>query len=231
MSVAVIIPTIGSLLLNRAVQSVLNQTTSRQVHCYVVVDGQENVHCISTLNNCSRVHVCILPRNVGKNNFYGHRVYAAFTHLIDTDYVVYLDEDNWMEPDHIEKCLCVCEEQTLDWVFSLRNIYIQGFDAMLCRDECESLGNRPSVHGYNLVDTNCYFLRTAAAIQVASAWHGQWGQDRVFFKVLSDAFPKFACTDLYTVNYTAKDSLRPFFVLGNSFLQSNTHAKSKDISK
>lgn len=218
MSVSVIIPTIGTRTLNRAVQSVLNQTYTN-ILCYVVVDGVEHMDRVKI---DERAHVCVLPSNVGKNNYYGHRIYAAFSHLVDTDFIMYLDEDNWMEPCHIESCVRACQDNGCDWVYSLRNIYIEGHDAMLCQDKCESLGKQPSVYGYNFVDTNSFFLRTAAAIQVCGAWHGQWGQDRVFYTAVSSAFPNFMCTGSYTINYTCKENFRVFFVLGNTMAKNET---------
>ncbi len=95
MSVTVIMPTTGEPELKDAIRGVMNQ--SYESKCYVIADGPK-AHSktrIITDDFLSRKNLerCFLPLNVGANGFYGHRIYAAFTHLIDTKYVVYLDQD------------------------------------------------------------------------------------------------------------------------------------------
>ena len=148
MSATVIMPTTGSPELEDAVGSVLKQTYDTK--CYVVADGVQS-HSktrIITDNFLSRKNLekCFLPINVGANGFYGHRVYAAFTHLIDTDYVLYLDQDCWFEPDHVEKCIKTIEENDLDWSYSLRKICDKDGN-YICNDDCESLGKWQTYHG------------------------------------------------------------------------------------
>jgi hypothetical protein len=190
-----------------------------------VIDGQSHADDVTALlrdddiGTDPRLVVCVLPINVGSNWMYGHRVYAAFTHLVNTKFVVYLDEDNWFLPTHIHACLEACGDE-YDWVYSLRNIYVN--DTFLCKDDCESVGMWPSIYGYNLVDTNTYFLRTSIAIKVASSFHGGWGQDRIMYTALSRGFPKFVCTGKYTVNYSAKEKLTDFFLIGNEQTNGNT---------
>ena len=90
MSATVIIPTTGSPEVKTAVESVLNQTYPTE--CYVVIDGDEHLdktlQILGSAVDDKRVHICSLPINVGAKGFYGHRVYAAFTHLINTEFVV-----------------------------------------------------------------------------------------------------------------------------------------------
>jgi len=202
MTATVIIPTTGSPELKDAVQSVLEQTY--ETKCYVVADGVQS-HSktrIITDDFLSRKNLdrCYLPINVGAKGFYGHRVYAAFTHLIDTEYVLYLDQDCWMEPEHVETCINTIKEKKLDWTYSLRKIHDKDGN-YITNDDCESLGKWQTYHGINHIDTNCYCLKTEVAIKLAQVWHGGWGQDRVWFSALSQYFPNFDCTGKYTVNY------------------------------
>jgi hypothetical protein len=178
MSATVIIPTTGSPEVKTAVESVLNQ--SHPTKCYIVIDGDENVEktleVLDSTVNDERVHICSLPINVGAKGFYGHRVYAAFTHLIDTEYVGYLDQDNWLYRSHVENCIKTINSTNLDWCYSLRQIYNkQG--KMVAFDDCESLGIWPTYHGHHHIDTNCYFIKTDVAINLASVWLGGWGLD------------------------------------------------------
>ena len=229
MSATVIIPTTGSPELKDAVASVLNQTY--ETKCYVVADGVQH-HSktrIITDNFLERKNLerCFLPINVGANGFYGHRVYAAFTHLVNTDYVLYLDQDNWLEPNHVMSCVKTIEDIGVDWCYSLRNIY-EG-DKFICHDDCESLGKWKTYHGMNHVDTNTYCLKTDIAIKLASAWHGGWGQDRVFLGAISQYFPKFECSGEYTVNYrvagNAGSVTKDFFINGNAVMSEKYNGK------
>lgn len=225
MSATVIIPTTGSRELHTAIKSVLDQTYDTK--CYVVCDGPEFVYGVKNHIKQFEKHpkykniiFCSLPINVGSNGFYGHRVYAAFTHLVDTQYVMYLDQDNWLKPNHVMECIRTIEDKGLDWCYSLRDIY-EG-EEFICHDDCESLGRWQTYHGLNHIDTNTYCLKTEIAVKLASAWHGGWGQDRVFLSAISHHFKKFDCSQEYTVNYRVagnKGSVtKEFFINGNKIM-------------
>jgi len=226
MSATVIIPTTGSPELEDAVRSVLNQ--SYETKCYIVSDGVQH-HSktrIITDNFLERKNLerCFLPINVGANGFYGHRVYAAFTHLIDTDYVLYLDQDCWFDSNHVQSCIETIEKNNLDWSYSLRKVYNKEGE-YICNDDCESLGKWKTYHGVNHIDTNCYCIKTSVAIKLAQVWHGGWGQDRVFLSVLSQHFPKFECTGEYTLNYKVDGN--PGSVNAEFFFNGNEVMKQK----
>lgn len=222
MTATVIIPTTGADTLGQAVTSVLSQTYPTR--CYVVVDGADNSLAVDLINDFKKeklVDIAVLPVNVGANGFYGHRIYAAFTHLVNTEYLCYLDQDNWFEPNHVETCIQTLRDKNLEWCYSLRNIY--SGNKFECQDNCESLGKYPSYHGINHIDTNSYFLRRELVLQLASVWHGGWGQDRVFYSVIRDMLPKYNCTGLYTLNYrvggNAGSVTAEFFHNGNQIQQ------------
>ena len=170
---------------------------------------------------CDNLNVCYLPINVGANGFYGHRIYAAFTHLIDTPYVLYLDQDCSFQSHHVQSCIQTIEEKNLDWSYSLRQIYDKDGN-YICNDDCESLGKWQTYHGVNHIDTNCYCIKTEVAIKLASVWHGGWGQDRVFLQAITQHFPKWDCTNEYTVSYRVdggKGSVNEeFFIKGNEVM-------------
>jgi glycosyltransferase involved in cell wall biosynthesis len=223
MSATVIIPTTGARELRDAIESVINQT--QETKCYVVADG-EHTHgkvrtIVSEYGGNKNVMSCYLPLNVGANGFYGHRVYAAFTHLIDTDYVMYLDQDNWLEPNHVKESIKTIKENNWDWCHSLRNVYSKD-SKFVCHDDCESLGKWQTYHGVNHVDTNTYCIKTDVAIKLAQVWHGGWGQDRVFLSVINQHFPKWGCTGQYTVNYRVDGGQgsvnSDFFINGNKVM-------------
>ena len=225
MSATVIIPTTGSSDLEQALNSVLNQTYSTKA--YVVIDGIENYEKVDKilyhmkLPDMSKFNICVLPENVGANGFYGHRIYAAFTHLISTDYVLYLDQDCWMEPNHVESLVNTIESNNLEWAYSLRNI-CESDGSFTCQDNCESLGPKWPIMGYRHVDTNCYCIKTEVAIRLAQVWHGGWGQDRVWYQVLSQNFPNYDVTGKFTVNYRVGGNdgsvKKEFFEYGNKIM-------------
>ena len=225
MSATVIIPTTGVPELKDAVESVLKQTYDTT--CYVVIDGEENADKVYNLlydiekSWTNKLIVANLPINVGAKGFYGHRVYAAFTHLVNTEYVLYLDQDNWFEPNHIESCVKTIEQDKFDWSYSLRNIYNKD-KTFLTTDDCESLGRWPTYHNNNHIDTNCYCIKTKVAASIANAWHGGWGQDRVFFSALSRYYEQFDCSKEYTVNYRVDGGQgsvnADFFINGNAVM-------------
>lgn len=224
-SATVIIATTGSNELKIAIDSVLNQT--HPTKCYVVCDGniyKNNVdNVLKTYNNddIKKIDVCYLPINVGANGFYGHRVYAAFSHLINTKYVMFLDQDNFLEKDHIRYCIETIEKNDLDWCYSLRNICKKN-GVFFCKDNCESLGKWKTYHNLNHVDTNTYFLKTKIAIQFGNNFHGGWGQDRILYKILSEHCPKFDCTKKFTINYRVGGNTNSvnldFFINGNKIM-------------
>ena len=101
-SVAVITPTVGTKHLDKNLWSVSNQSYDKIKH-YVVIDGpnfkDDTERILDSYNN---KFVLQLPENTGANNYNGHRIYGSVPFLVDADYVIFLDEDNWIEPNHVE---------------------------------------------------------------------------------------------------------------------------------
>jgi glycosyltransferase involved in cell wall biosynthesis len=193
-TVTVITPTIGSPKVLDAILSVKNQTYGYIDHL-IVVDGPD--HQKKFLHNfaydddlLNHVTLTTSPYNTGGvgDGFYGHRIYAAYPHLINSDYIFFLDEDNWYAPDHIENLVKVLEQN--DFAYSLRQIYDVDKN-YLCDDNCESLGKWPIyfTHGKEesfLVDTSSFAFRREFLIQVSQFWHHGWGGDRHFLYAVKD---------------------------------------------
>jgi glycosyltransferase involved in cell wall biosynthesis len=200
MRVAVVTPTIGSEHLKKCLESVDNQTYDNLTH-YVFMDGINYWKDIDdVVEGNEKVRVVKLEDNVGKG-WYGHRVYAACSFLVNADVICYLDEDNWYDPCHVEKLVKKIKEGN-DWAYSLRKIYDKSGE-FLCEDNCESLGKWPvyfnsAVHH---IDTSSFAVKRDVAIQVGHSWYGQWGADRKFFYTLQKYFPKYECTGAHTMCY------------------------------
>jgi hypothetical protein len=229
MSATVIIPVTGAPEGRTAIESVLKQTYE-DTTCYVVCDGAEHYGKVSEMVRelGGKIKLASLPINVGAKGFYGHRVYAAFTHLVNTEYVMWLDQDNWLGDRHVQTCIETIQRRNLDWCYALRQIRDKAGN-FVCFDDCESLGKWPTYHGINHIDTNSYCVKTDIAIKIAQVWHGGWGQDRVFLNAIAQHFPKWDCTNEYTVNYRVdggKGSVTAdFFINGNEVMMKKYDGK------
>ena len=184
--VTVITPTIGSPKLLDAITSVLNQTY--KCNHVIVVDGRDYANQVLNIIDPRLVNIVVSPENTGKTggNFYRHRIYAAYPHLINSDYILFLDEDNWYEPNHVETLIETIESKNLDFSFSLRKIF-NSERTYLLDDNCESLGKWPifmsrhSPHGLQyLIDTSSFCFRREFIQKTCHHWHAGWGGDRQY---------------------------------------------------
>jgi hypothetical protein len=180
----------------------------------------------------------VLPYPTGTDRYNGHRVYGGTTYFADGDYHLWLDDDNVLEPDHIEKLVKLVQENNLDWAYSLRKI-IDKDGNVLCLDDCESLGMWASIlHPQDFfVDVNCYFVKKQVAVQITPVWYrkfrepGQMEIDRAIAAVLMHPNNKlkFDCTRDYTVRYrvgnTGLSVQAEFFLKGNEAMLQRHNGK------
>ena len=233
MKVSVITPTTGNPFLADCIASVRNQTYKNIEHL-VVVDGQsrwqqaDEMLKVLEFPNGSNEHICILPYPTGTDRYNGHRVYGAATYFADGDYHIWLDDDNMLEPDHIEKLVTLVQQKNLDWAYSFRKI-IDKDSNVICLDDCESLGMWASIlHPEDyFVDVNCYFVKKQVAVGMSPVWYrkfrepGQMEIDRAIAAVLmhQNNKMKYDCTRDYTVKYrvgnTGLSVQAEFFLKGN----------------
>lgn len=197
----------------------------------LVIDGiqfYQKIHDeIASKNEFLDVGLALVPFNTGGNGFYGHRIMAAFSHLHDFEYTLFLDEDNWFEPNHVESLINTIEKENYYFSHSFRNIYDKEGN-FICLDECESLGLTPSVGGYHLVDTSSYCFKTSFLIKVAQRWHKGWGADREFFNTMMSMESlrnKFNSSGLHTLNYrlggNPNSVSKDFFIEGNKLMRTS----------
>jgi glycosyltransferase involved in cell wall biosynthesis len=234
-SVTIITATTGHRFLSRCLNSIQNQTFARREHV-VVSDGLEHREkvdqAIATLTEIRNgISVLSLPYPTGKQGWCGHRIYAAMSLLCNAEFVCFLDDDNWFEPDHIASLVAGIRADNAMWGFSLRRI----FDAngnFVALDNCESLGNLHPVFlddSDRLIDTNCYLLRREVAVACAPIWYRPaiptegLPADRTVTQFLLKEFPRVHCTRRHTANYTAgsnSNSVKPdYFIKGNQLMQ------------
>ena len=220
--VAVVTPTIDSKHLKQCLESVNNQTYKNLTH-YIFIDGcQYEPKVKELIKDFPKTRYVELEENVGKG-WYGHRVYAACSFLVNADIICYLDEDNWFEPCHVKKLVEKIEAGN-DWAYSLRKIYDKEGN-YICDDNCESLGKWPVYFNNQVfhIDTSSFAIKRDVAVRIGHAWYGQWGADRQFFSNLSKHFPKFDCTNAHTSCYRLDGNpnsvTKEFFDKGNSVME------------
>lgn len=218
MKIAVVTPTIASKHLKQCLESVKNQTYKDLTH-YVFIDGKE-YHIDAQIETLKydNVKSVILEENVGKG-WYGHRVYASCSFLVNADIICYLDEDNWYDEDHVQSLVDTINRGN-QWAYSLRKIFDKDGN-YLCEDNCESLGKWPVYFNDDVfhIDTSSFAIRRDVAVCVGHSWYGQWGADRQFFHTLKKHFTKFDCNRKHTLNYRLdgnENSVKEeFFIEGN----------------
>lgn len=185
------------------------------------------------------VKIFKLPARTGNDNWNGHRIYAAMSFLSNSSHVSFLDDDNWLEPNHVSSVVNTLLRGTYDMVFSLRKIREHSGE-FICDDLCESLGN----HHHSVLDqsdffcdTSCMTLSRHVAADLAHLWNvrarepGKIEADRAVSRA---ALLRKHCvgTRCATVNYRlggAPHSVKAkFFEEGNRAMQNIGSAWSPD---
>ena len=250
--VTVLTATTGRTDLARCIESVRQQTYQNIEHI-VIVDGPEAERRYMSLdywkhdnpdgywNTKSSVkdydlQVVELSKSIGKDRWNGHRIYASSTYMADGEYVCFLDDDNLFKPDHIQSLVNVIEKQFRDWSYSFRSI-IDERGIEILKDDCESLGQWPSVCGPTdyFIDVNCFMLPIKMAVEITPHWYrkfrepGQPEVDRVLTHVLRTRWPNFDCNYKYSVDYKVSGaalSVQPeFFIHGNKAMLQRYNGK------
>lgn len=206
--VTVVTPTIGSVHVRQAIESVQAQTYPHVRHL-VVVDGAEHrsqVEAALPRAPARPLDLVVLPATIGGGGFNGHRVYGAAPYLVESRFVAFLDEDNWLDPDHLEAVMAGITSAGAAWGFSLRRIVDEG-GRFLFDDDCESLGSVASWldASVNLVDANCYVLRRDLALETSLVWYrrapDETSPDIELCRRLLREWPRCAAVGRPTVNY------------------------------
>ncbi len=223
--VTVITATTGSDYLAKNIESVAKQTY-KDVQHLIVVDGE---HHYSKAKNhiIENNDVLVLPYATGTEQYNGHRIYGGCTYFAKGDYIIYLDEDNWIDDNHVQSLIDISDKESFSC--SLRKITDMDGN-YICNDDCESLGNWKSVIGDYFVDVNCFFLPKIIALQLTPLWFrrarhpdDQPEVDRILTSTLKDNKIRCNVTGLHTVNYRAgnrADSVQPaFFIEGNRLMK------------
>jgi glycosyltransferase involved in cell wall biosynthesis len=207
-TVAVVTATTGRKELQQAIDSVRAQTYP--CRHYIFADGYQ-----TSLFEFIMEHeeVYELPVRTGGNGMMNGGIVAASAFLVQEDLICWLDDDNWFEPDHIEKLVEAKGDKP--YAYSLRALRnVDG--SFFANDDFESIGP----HG-GFIDLNCYLMERNIAVQIAPLWYKTTGElmigDRFVYQALRQNNLESACSGLYSLNYrlNEKRDLRGFFFEGN----------------
>jgi len=209
-TVAVVTATTNRATLKQAMESVDEQTYPC-TH-YVIIDGVRGNDTMSYDDPPNR-HILRLPKATGKNGIMNGAICAMAPYICTEDYICYLDDDNWFEPNHVESLMDVIGNNA--YAYSLRNL-IWPTNKFYARDDGESLG-----HYGDLVDVNCYMFKREVCAGIAPLWYKTTGDlmigDRYVWEALRQNNTPWAASGKYTVNYriSANKDMRGFFFLKN----------------
>jgi hypothetical protein len=210
----VITPTTGTPWLSEAIRSV--QAQDKPCKHLVVIDGREYaVKAERILGDLDFMgDVIVLPENTGRMyqgvpSWNGHRIYSAIPKLVNTEYVSFLDEDNWYEPHFVRTVETIAEEGEWDVVTCRRHLWHDG--THLGVDDFESVGKNR--FGYILWDTNTLFFRTFVYCQsLATGFFNSREADRKVSELIMRTIGKHRDLQQPLVNYRVRAKLLPFFL-------------------
>lgn len=214
-SVTVITSSIGRPELRQAIESVRSQSYTGVVRHHVYVNGPRfHEAARAILRDYPDVHAVYLPEETGDYG-YGTKdeprgsmadVFAAAPYLTRSDWVFFLDDDNFYEPDHIESIMSFAQANELTWAYSLRRL-VDHAGEYICDDDWCSLGAylpRLGTEGTRIIDNSCFAVSRRLAQLNALAWTAlPIVADRCFQMALTEGKHRgrHGCTGRPTVNY------------------------------
>lgn len=207
-SVAIITCTTGRDTLQQAIDSVHAQT--HPCGHYVFFNGPPPPDLLVNLSGIYPIH---LPKNTGGNGIMNGGVCAAAAYLVTEDYLCFLDDDNWFDPEHVESLVKAAKAKDAPYAYSLRKL-INPDGSFWMDDYSEATG-----HYGGLADVNCYLLHRKLALGIAHLWHQTDGSqmvgDRYVWAALQQNNIAWAATWKHTVNYRVPARWRHSIFLGN----------------
>lgn len=181
--VSVVMPSIGRRDIIKAVESIYLQENVGRVQVLIGIDKPQ--HDFSFLYDF--LGQC--PKSISVNVLYpgystsvrhggvilakdGGALRASLTHLANSKYVAYLDDDNWWGNNHLSTLLNAVKDKA--WAYSLRYFVHPITKTQICIDEWESVGPGKGVFHKKFggfVDPNCLIINKFLCWQCISLWN------------------------------------------------------------
>lgn len=213
MTVTVITSTIGRPELRQCLESVRSQTYKAN-HLVFVNGLRFHESAREMLKDFPEVQAIFLLDETGNYNGYPScgGVFAGAPYLTSADWIFYLNDDDFYDPNHVESVMDHVKANDLKWAYSLRRLVTVDGKA-ICDDDWCSLGHYP-IFGTTefVVDNSCFAVSRALAERYGRAWTVETILgDRYFLMALKESGARYGCTGLSTVNYrigtgTAKET-------------------------
>lgn len=204
MQITVITSTIGRPELKQCIESVQAQTYPHIKHMVFVNGPKYGNKAAHILSQYRRVNAIYLPEETGDYGMGGSMadVFAAAPFLTNSDFIFYLDDDNFYAPNHVESVMDMIVGNNLEWAYSLRKLVSPSGDFIADDNWC-SLGHYPIISTTDyLVDNSCFAVSRKLATRYGLAWTARpFVSDRCFCMALKESGARCGCTGLYTVNY------------------------------
>lgn len=219
---AVVVVSVCRASLIRAVSSIFMQKTSAKIQVLVGIDQDpedQSRYMEQFLRELCPEHVELLwlspgystsSRHGGPHSCgFGGSLRTVLSFLADAEYVMYLDDDDWLTPSHCQDLLSVIGDK--DWAYAY-SLYCDGNSAkVLCVDALESVGVDRGVFKTRFggfVRPSGLMLHKLRLSHILHLWSispydqgpGQGaGEDRLIFNQLKQH--PYACSEKATVCY------------------------------
>ncbi len=175
--VAVIMPTIIRPTMKEALQSVFRQAPARRIQILIGIDRPAaDVALIEAICAERPAHCCVNVIYPGYSTSLRHGglhpasdggvLRCVLTYLANSQYVAYLDDDNWWADNHLSSMLAAIKDH--HWAYSLRWFVHPDTRRTICIDQWESVGPGRGVFAQAFggwVDPNCLMFDKLACHQ------------------------------------------------------------------
>lgn len=239
MEAAVIIPSLLRPHLRDALESVFAQNFPGRIHILVGIDKPDgsadilDAACASRPSHCA-VQVYWPGYSTSQRHGGlarpgdGGALRCVLSHLANSPYVAYLDDDNWWHPEHLRQMRDAAAQA--QWSFALRWFVHPRTRRPICIDNWESVGPGNGIFKDRFggfVDPNCLMINKLACPDAITQWlvplpNSTMTADRNVFAQLARNH-NWRCTGQPTVYYelNEKDGLHPMRtqIMGDAYIQ------------
>jgi len=217
--VAIVTPSIGRNEIAESIKSVYAQSEKLSIQFLIGFDILKNQveEAIYLLKNPpSNVTPCIFfpgySTSIRHGGLHlakdGGALRCILTHIANSKYITYLDDDNTWDKTHLSDLMSVVKGP--EWAFALRYFIHPNTKEKLCIDQWESVGLKKGIFAERFggfVDPNCLIFNKLKYWQCVSLWNMPlqgdekgMSADRNIFNYLSHQCPP-GETNRATVNY------------------------------